>query len=112
MQENPYQKQLNIANRQHNQHSPSSNSSRQANVRNELTIETNELRTQLFNSPASHNPFNYGQLHHNINPDCPICLKPVFWSRHLFSGNRAWHVQCFTCSYCYKVSCKNYNLNS
>lgn len=42
--------------------------------------------------------------HHNINPDCPECLRPVFWSRHIFALNRVWHVQCFICSHCYKVS--------
>ncbi|RWS16702.1 cysteine-rich protein 2-like protein [Dinothrombium tinctorium] len=45
---------------------------------------------------------NYGQAHHNINPDCPVCQKPVFWSRHVLSTDRAWHVQCFICSYCSK----------
>lgn len=45
-------------------------------------------------------------VHHNINPDCPVCLKPVFWSRHILSLDRVWHVQCFICSYCYKVSSK------
>lgn len=68
----------------------------------EHEIASEELHS-LYASQVSRTPDNYEQAHHNINPDCPICLKPIFWSRHLFSVDRAWHVQCFTCSYCHKV---------
>lgn len=47
--------------------------------------------------------FDYGQFHHNIDPDCPVCHKPVFWCKLIVSAGRAYHATCFICSYCSKV---------
>lgn len=48
--------------------------------------------------------YDSSTVHHKLNPDCPVCLKPVFWSRHILSLDRVWHLQCYICSYCFKVS--------
>lgn len=40
------------------------------------------------------------EICHQLDPDCRMCGRPVYWKKRIFYLNKLWHLDCFRCSRC------------